>query len=219
MLEMRADFFTRYAVIVAFVGFALFNAGGLLAMALYPYPFSLFHDSYSEVGGVVTGNYGAGILSVALALSGALCFPVVVVYAREVIGVWKTRPQPSALIAFAFQLVARVAIILVGAFPTKPWRGTHDAVAIVWIAGETLGVILIMVEMFRYRKEFWWGIGAALVIAAGTIAWIPYATGAWDGMGVSEFITMLAIKVFNMALWIRAYKGGAAIGGALEKKV
>jgi len=215
---MRADFFTRYAVIVAFVGFALFNVGGFVAMALYPYPFSLLHDSYSEVGAIVEGNYGAGILSVGLALSGALEFPVVVVFGREIIASGKARTQPFALLGFVFQLVARVAIILVGAFPTRPWRGTHDAVAIVWIAGETLGVIFIMVEFFRWRKELWWGIAGALVIAIGTIAWIPYAAGAWDGMGVPEFVTMTALYAFNVALWIRAYMGGAAIGDGLERK-
>ncbi|MBN2151999.1 MAG: hypothetical protein JW839_11165 [Candidatus Lokiarchaeota archaeon] len=214
MVKMRADYFTRYAVIVAFLGLALFNVGGFLAMALYPYPFSLLEDSYSEVGAIVDGNYGAGVLSVGLALAGALEFPIVVVYAREVVAGGRARSQPFALIGLAFQLLARVAVVFVGAFPTLPWRGAHDAAAILWIGGETFGVIFLMIELFRWRKELWWAIGGALVIAAGTIAWIPYATGAWEGMGVSEFVTMTLIYAFNVALWIRAYKGGAAIGKA-----
>ncbi len=216
---MAADFFTRYSVIVAFIGFATFIVGGLAAMALYPDPsFSLFHDSYSEVGAIVTGNYGAGLLSVGLALSGILCFPVVIVYGRAAIDSGKAKAQPFAMVGFSFQLAGRVAIILVGAFPTKPWGSLHDTVAIVWMAGESLGVILIMVELFRYRKERAWGIGAALVNAVGTLAWLPIAMGAWEGMGVSEFITMLAVYAFNIALWIRAYKGGAEFGPIREKK-
>jgi uncharacterized protein (UPF0210 family) len=58
-----------------------------------------------------------------------------------------------------------------------------------------------------------------LVNVVGTVAWIPYAAGAWDGMGVSEFITMTVVYAFNIALWVRAYKGGAEIGAKLEKKV
>ncbi|MEX2727961.1 MAG: hypothetical protein Q6353_011960 [Candidatus Sigynarchaeum springense] len=215
---MRADFFTRYAVIVALVGFALFNAAGFIAMAIYPYPFSLLHDSFSEVGAIIDGNYGAGILSVGLALSGALEFPVVVVYGREIISRGKASSQPFALLGFVFQLVARVAIILVGAFPTRPWRGTHDAVAIVWIGGESLGVIFIMIELFRYRKERWWAIADVLVIAVSTVIWIPYAAGAWEGMGIPEFVTMTAIYAFNLLLWIRAYMGGAAIGNGLDQR-
>ncbi len=216
--RQTVDFFTRYAVAVAFLGFVIFNVGGLTAMALYPFPFSLFHDSYSEVGSIVTGNYGAGLLSAGLALSGILWIPIVLVYARAAIDAGKAKAQPFAMIGFTFQLVGRVAMILVGVFPTKPWSSTHDVVAIMWMAGECLGVILIMIEMLRTRKERAWGIAAILANMVGTVAWLPLAVGAWKGMGVSEFITMTAVYVFNMALWLRAYKGGAEIDPRKEKK-
>ncbi len=206
-----ADFFTRYAVIVAFIGLALFNIGGFAAMALYPFPFSLLHNSYSEVGAIVTGNYGAGLLSAGLALSGALWIPVALVFAREVIEGGKAKSQPFALAGFVSQLAGRIAMIAVGAFPTKPWGGTHDAFAIIWMMGECLGVILIMIEMFRSREERAWGIAGLIVNVVGTVAWIPVMTGAWDGMGLSEFITMTAVYVYSAVLWIRAYKGKAAI--------
>jgi hypothetical membrane protein len=207
----QIDFFTKYAAITAIVGFGLFNAFGFSAIALYPFPFSLLHDPYSAVGAVLTGNYAAGVLSSGLALAGSLWIPIVLVFLREIIAGGKAKAQPFALAGFVMQLVGRVGVILVGTFPTQPWRGTHDAVAIVWMAGELLGVIFIMVEMFRSPAERKWGLSAVLAIVVGSLSWLPYAFGAWDGMGVSEFVTMSAVYAYSVALWVRAYKGNAAI--------
>lgn len=210
-MVMPTDFFTKYASMTALAGFILFNVFGFLAIALYPSPFSLLEDPFSAVGAVVTGNYAAGMLSSGLALAGVMWMPIVFVYLRELASNGKVKSQPFAAIGFIMQLVGRVGVILVGAFPTRPWKGVHDAVAITWMAGEVLGLIFIMIEMFRSPAECKWGLGAVLAIVVGVSSWLPYAFGAWDGMGVSEFITTLAVYCYSIALWVRAYKGKAAI--------
>lgn len=209
---MNPDFFTKFASMTAIIGFGLFIAFGLAAALLYPFPFSLLADPYSKVGAIVTGNYAAGMLSAGLAVTGAFMIPVVVAFLRETVDHGKGRRMPVVSIGFIMQLAGRAGMILVGVFPTRPWKGIHDAVAITWMAGEVLGMIFIMIEMFRWPTERKWVLVATLVIVAGIVSWLPYAFGTWEGMGMSEFITMLTIYAYSLGLWVRAWKHGAAIG-------
>lgn len=214
---MEPDFFTRFAAIYALIGFVLFMVFGLTAVAIFHPPFDWINNDYSAVGAITDGNVSAGFLNAGLAVAGALWIPVVIACLRQLHLGKQLRARFFASAGFIAQLAGRVAMILVGAFPTEPWHAVHVPMAITWMAAETAGVAFIMLDItllqFRTRVQRGskkdWMLAAIAVIVACSLSWLPVLALGLEGYAIPEFVSMLAIYAFSIAIWIKAYVHGA----------
>jgi len=214
---MPLDFFTRFAVAMAFLGLGVFILLISITVMLFPFPWSVVDDSFSDLGGIVTGNHAAGFFAVALCLGAVSWMPVVVVYVRELKVNWKACRQISGLIGFIFQFSGRAIAVVVCMFPTQPWHKVHDYIAGAWLGCEIVGLVFIAIEMLRGRMDTTWGIVPFAFIFAGVAFWMPYLLGIWGGIAIPEIASMTLVYAYSMALWARAWQGKAAIGIARTK--
>ena len=225
-ITRTTDFFTKYAVFVAFLGFGLFFMFQFIAMAFYANPGRPWNPetgAFSDFGSIYQDSKAAGFSRPAWCWARRSAMPVVVVYLREMLKTWKQVPQVFGLIGFLCQLLGRVFGILIGAFPTTPWGRVHDDIAYAWLAGELIGSAFIAIEMLRGAKvnkikrknpDLLWGIMPFVLIVVGIAGWTPYFLGIWRGVGIPEIFSILAVFAYSIALWIRAWMGNASIGPA-----
>ncbi len=210
-MHANTDFFTKYAVFMAFLGFGLFILFLFIALSFYPYPLVLTDDAFSDIGSIFTGSKAAGFFAAGMVIGGMSWIPVIMVYLREIFKNWRERKQGWALIGFLFQLLGRVFAILIGAFPSDPWGRIHSYIASMWLAGEVFGLIFIMIQMFQSKKELAWAIAPIALLAGAIFFWIPYIDETWGGIAIPEIASIIAIFSYSFALWIRAWYGKVAI--------
>ncbi|MEX2715226.1 MAG: hypothetical protein Q6353_004600 [Candidatus Sigynarchaeum springense] len=214
---MPPDFFTRFAVIMAFLGVGLFILLISTAVVLFPFPWNAVDDSFSDLGSILTGNYAAGFFAASLSLGAVSWMPVVLVYVRALLANWKGCKQVCGLLGFMFQLAGRAIAVVVCMFPTQPWHKVHDYIAAAWLGCEIVGLVFIAIEMCRGRKDMAWGFIPFVLIFVGVAFWLPYVLGIWGGIAIPEIASMVLVYSYSMALWARAWQGKVAIGVARTK--
>lgn len=208
----KVDFFTKYAVFTAFLGFGVFSLFIFIAMMLFPSSWSAVSSAFSDYGMIVTDNYAAGFFEAGLAIGAYSWMPILIVYLRRIVKDFPQAKQTCGLIGFITQLVGRVFAILVVAFPTKPWGRIHDNIAVIWLGCEIISLIFIAIEMLRGKKDRLWGLVPFIFIGVGVILWIPYLVKIWPGIAIPEIGSIALVFSYSIALWIRAWKGKTAIG-------
>nr|MDO8113226.1 methyltransferase domain-containing protein [Candidatus Sigynarchaeota archaeon] len=179
---MPQDFFTRFAVIMAFLGLGVFILLIFITLMLFPFPWNIFD---------ITGNYVARFFAAGLSIGALSWMPIVVVYIRELVANWKACKRTSGLIGFIFQFAGRAIAIVVCMFPTQPWHKVHDYIAAAWLGGEIIGLIFIAIEMLRGKKDFVFILVGCVFILVGATFWVPYLLEIWNGIAIPEISSMI----------------------------
>jgi hypothetical membrane protein len=217
------DFFTKYAVLVAFLGFGLIIVFYFAAWAVYTQPWTLETNSLSDLGSIYANSRAAGFFAAGTVLASSFCMPVVVVYLRRMAKTWKQTPQACGLIGLLLMLAGRVLGVLIGAFPTMPWTTAHGDFADLRNPCEILAMAFIGIEMLRGAKvnnikhenpDLLWGIVPFVLIAVVLISCIPFLMHVWTGEAIPEIVDFICEFTYSIALWIRAWMGNDSIGPA-----
>lgn len=212
------DFFDKSMVVLAFIGLVVFFTFALLAIASYSGDWNPIDNSFSSAGRIIDGNKGAGFLSTALACGGTLLAIVNLVFIRAIRDNWKTVKQPTLATGFILVIIARVLMILTGAFPAGAWGDEHNYIATGWALFELFGLIIIAAAILSKkkggpRKDKAWGIVSFILIGFAIPFWIPYAMGIYD-ISIPEIVTASVMLGYSAALWVRAWKGHVLLGKA-----
>ncbi|HME55638.1 MAG TPA: hypothetical protein VKM55_25755 [Candidatus Lokiarchaeia archaeon] len=210
--SFKVDFFTKYAVVVAFLGLGVFVMLIFIAMMLYPSSWNAENSAFSDYGSILTGNYAAGFFEAGLAIGAYSWMPIIIVYLKGIVRDFRQAKQTWGLLGFMIQFMGRVFAILVVAFPTKPWGRIHDNISIIWLGCEIISLIFIAIEMLRGKKDRLWGLIPFILIAVGVIFWLPYLLDVWKGIAIPEIASVALVFSYSIALWIRAWRGNVAIG-------
>lgn len=213
---MPTDFFTRYAVVIAFIGLGLFTLFIFICLALYPFEWNPIDNAFSDMGRILSGNLVAGFFTVSLTFGAASWMPITLVYLREIVKNWREFRQYWGFIGFTLQAIGCIFAILICAFPMVPWLVIHDLFAAMWLISEVLGLMFVAIEMLRGKKDRTCGIIPFVIIPVGICFWVPYFLEIWTGLAIPEFISITIIYSYSMALWVRAWRGQSAIGKAMQ---